>query len=278
MATGKILPSPLEDLPSDVLSVVLFHLSPKDIVSLGRTSKTLFTNVKVAKQTVLRTAQELVKSLSVTDTVVTFIEDLDKAIRYSYHLKSLTKEQLPTAQEFRIKLLALGRSYGYQFVELLSTSLPITGAGQVVTPSKIKLSFIWQGGTFFCIIESNEVLLARKRSEFNTYQFTKSFSLKFNNFSANKISSTKNDAHIKLTTGASLREILQVAADIGAVQWLYARWGMENFSIVDIRVEDTTGDPDEIQKCKDDKFSPSNLNIGATFCFLKFLIEKESSE
>jgi hypothetical protein len=93
MATDEILPPSLNDLPSDVLSVVLFHLSPPDILSLSTTSRKMFKHVQEAKKLVLKSAQELIKSLSVTDTVTTFINDLDKAIRFAHDVKSLNEKE-----------------------------------------------------------------------------------------------------------------------------------------------------------------------------------------
>ena len=100
MATEENFSLSLEDLPSDVLSVVLLQLSSKDIISLCATSKQIFKTAKVARQIVLKTAQELVKSLSVTDTVTTFINDLDKAIRFAHDLKSLSEEAEFTDEVF----------------------------------------------------------------------------------------------------------------------------------------------------------------------------------
>jgi hypothetical protein len=285
MATGKILPSPLEDLPSDVLSVVLFHFSSKEILSLSATSKHLFQNVKAAQQIVLRTAQKLLKSLSVTDTVTTFISDLEEAIEFAYEVKSLRGEDPITDQEFRTKLIPLTRLYGYELLDFeVEPDFPLRGRGRVVTPSNIIITFNrLDPHHIFCRIYSKD----------GAYQFSKSFRLRFKYFFVDKRLPNSCYASYKVSHGASLREIVQAAKDIGAVKRLHEHWGVGNVSYVDIELDDTAGyrfhlnGYDQIEKYIDDEDGESSHpvsiddvepEVSNSFRFLFSLVEYERSE
>jgi hypothetical protein len=204
MATGKILPTPLGDLPSDVLSVVLFHLSPKDIFSLSTASRKVFKNVKVARRKVLQTAEEFLKGLSVT--VTTFIDDLGKAIRFAHEVRSLNDES-PNDEEFCRKLKTLTRSYGYKLCKGPSLSSFIA-VPRVVTPSKIRTTLDWDGDIFNCIIEAS---VPRHQSEAANYPFSESISCKLTHLAVNDIFTNSYEAYFKLSQDASLREIVQYA-------------------------------------------------------------------
>ncbi len=297
MATGKVLPSPLEDLPSDVLSAVLFHLSCDDILSLSTASKTIARNVKVAKQIVLQTAQELFKSLSVTGTIVTFINDFEKAIRFAHDARSFAKGV--TVEEFCEKLMPLTRSYGYSSPEFVSVpGFPRDGTVRVLTPSKIRIKLKFDGDVKYvrhCIIKSYENLDSSGYLETATYYFSKVLCLKFSYFWVDRLDLPNHDVtHFEVSRYASLREIVQAAKDIGDYIRLYERWGVEDaFTYVDIDLGDRTRyklklDGYTIYRYIDDRldslfggngserdFKPDAVH---SLRFLRFLIQKEWSE
>jgi hypothetical protein len=297
MATDENFSLSLNDLPRDELSVLFFHLSPKDIISLGATSKQMFRNVQEAKQLVLKTAQELIKSLSVTDTVVTFIDDLDKAIRFAHDVKSLNEESEFTDEGFCLKVMALPDSYGYEFISFdmhMHPDFPDNVDAHVTTPSKLRFVLEWHGDNSSCRIKSDEARMSRKLPEFATYQFSKAFCLKFKHFSVNKLSPNTHDTLFQLSRDASLRQIVQAATDMCAINRLYGNLSVKIISLVDIDLDDVTGygmslDGEEIKKYQctytNDKVSmvhvsgndllPEMVHI---FGFLRFLMEKKSSE
>ncbi len=245
----------------------------------------MFTNLKVAKQMVLRTAQELFNSLPVTDTVVAFTEDLDKAIEFAHEVKSLSVGASIT--KLRTTFRPLTRSYGYKSRKFVTNPwIPLSGI--VLTPSKTKLSFHWSSRIFSCKIESNASRVAKHRGEFDIHQFSKSLCLKFKHFTINKRVPNSHDAHFELSKDATLREIVQAAKDIDAVRDTFDFWSMKTISCVDIELEDKTGyyfnlEDGQIDKYKNDEVSSFDINdvepeIDDLLFFLLFLVEDECSE
>jgi hypothetical protein len=302
MATEENFSLSLEDLPCDVLSVVLFHLSPPDILSLSTTSRKMFKNVQEAKQLVLKSAQELIKSLSVTDTVTTFIDELDKAIRFGHDVKAL-KEESQSIHELCDTLDLFTDSYGYEFLGgfpflQIGPGFHVKGdEGLLPKPSKLAFSLECYEKEFTCRITSNKASVTRDYDHRHTYQFGKSFCLKFKYFLVEEPYGCSHDTHFELSTDATLRELVQVALDINALNRLYQRWEVRIISYVDIGPTGQTG------YCLESKRGPvpndfahfsidevcSPMGLGKvdakteidhtfTFRFLLFLIDNERSE
>ncbi len=191
-----------------------------------------------------------------------------------------------------MKIMALTRSYGYEVLECLDIpGFAPAGIGHVVTPSKLKISLEWGEDRISCTIDSDDEPLANFFAEAATYQFSKSIFCNLRHIAYKVCFGNSYRTHFALSTAASLKEIVQSAADIGAIELLYRRWSENNVLYVDIYHDETMTRPyglnltdGQIEKYVVRRLSLSiciddvDPEIVQAFRFLHSLIETQRSE
>jgi hypothetical protein len=235
MATAEVLQLPtLADLSShcDLLSVVLFQLSAEDILFLAQASKKICTNVKSALRYAHVSANELVRSSTVTPTVELWIAELEVAIGFANDVAALYTGS-PYTESDEDEFCEITKAYGCKLVHFkLNPAGEIDGA-YVLSDNRFIFHFHWCEHCYACVIQSKDKSLHHDARFFedvvDIIHFNSSLSLEFHQFVVSRGNNNRFDgreiASIKLSEAMTLNDLANAVRDVDPIHRLFELCG-----------------------------------------------------